>query len=156
MYPASYAARYMPPTRMEFAHRIQNNLVRSWRLSMIWFFRSFSVIVGPLRHTFRLTFLRRRQSHDPICLGGSGDRSWVNSAMGEQRPNNTRHFVGQRHPHQHRRLAAQHPIKPGFGYRNFRSVEAATELAPMINKRRKVRSPILDVRPRRSFPPLDR
>jgi hypothetical protein len=31
----------------------------------------------------------------------------------------------------------------------------AAELAPMIRSRRKVRSPIFEVRPSRSFPPLE-
>ena len=38
----------------------------------------------------------------------------------------------------------------------FRAAQRATALAPMISKRRSVRSPILDVRPSRSLPPLER
>jgi hypothetical protein len=36
------------------------------------------------------------------------------------------------------------------------AADRATALAPMISKRRSERSPILDVRPSRSLPPLER
>src|SRR3954451_13180885 len=38
----------------------------------------------------------------------------------------------------------------------FRAAQRATALAPMISKRRSERSPILEVRPSRSLPPLER
>ena len=94
----------------EFADQIQNNLARSRRSSMIWFFRS------RLCDRCAIPSVRPSYAVDSLAISpalcGSRDRSSINSTMGEQRPNYPRHFVGQRHSNQHWRLAAQHPIEP--------------------------------------------
>lgn len=52
---------------------------------------------------------QRPRDRDGLCRR---DRRLVDSAPGHQSPDDPRHLVGQRHPHQHRRLARQHPAQP--------------------------------------------
>lgn len=52
---------------------------------------------------------RRPRDRDGLCRR---DRRLVDAAPGHQSPDDPRHPVRQRHPHQHRRLARQHPAQP--------------------------------------------
>ena len=74
-----------------------------------WFFRSHLTTIAPscslpsyAPTSSRLTDGLRRRS-----------RSLVDATPGHQSPDDPRHLVRQRDPHQHRRLARQHPAQPG-------------------------------------------
>src|SRR5919107_4006370 len=54
-----------------------------------------------------------------------------------------------------RGLRASMPISHGLARDLSRAATLAAELAPRISSRRKLRSPIFEVRPSRSFPPLE-
>ena len=68
----------------------------------------------PLRHPSPSTFLRLQRPHSRARLHARG-RSSIDPTPGHQAPDDTRHLVSQRYPHQHRRLAGQHARHPRAG-----------------------------------------
>lgn len=88
-----------------------------------------------------------------LCRRG---RRLADLAPGHQRPDDTRHLVGQGDAHQYRRLAGQHACQPGAwpGPGTGMALEMPL-LAPVIRRRRSDRSPILGVAPRRCLPPVE-
>ena len=124
----------------EFAERVQFNFARSRRVSMIWFSRS--------RLFDRSAILSVRPSHTLAARSTSGlslyDRRSISSAFRHQCPHDARRLVGQGDDHQHGRLALKHPLQShGSPVAPFAHCPAHEALAPMINSRRRVRSPML-------------
>ena len=113
------------------------------------------VLLAPPHRRCAIPVLRPPHPVDslrPVNRSSGHGRSSIDPTLGKQRPSDPSILVCQRHNHQHRRLAGQHPAEPRTG----RHAHRTTPLAAMISKRRSVRSPIREVRPRRSFPPVDR
>ncbi len=75
------------------------------RLVINWFSQPRLTTVAPYSPSDRPCAL------DDLTIAGGlhhHDRNSVDPALGQQRPNNPGHFVGQRHRHQHTRLTGQH------------------------------------------------
>ena len=136
---------------MEFADRVHVAFARSRRSDISGFPGPVSPTVAPYP---LLTFLRLRQPQAPRALRRRC-RSSVDPAVRHQRPDDPRHLVGQRDRDQHARLPGQHARQPGSAGAPLTAAALAAELAPRISSRRKLRSPILVVRPSRSLPPLE-
>ena len=105
MYPASDAAVVVPRARMVFEDRIQIKAACSEALccTLVFPIPSHDYCAKLLVPSYaptssRLTNALRRRS-----------RSLVDATPDHQGPDDPRHLVGQRDPHQHRRLARQHP-----------------------------------------------
>ena len=102
---------------------------------------------------FRSTFLHSRR---PLAVTAMPSRpELVDPALRQKRPDDAGHLVGESDDHEHGWLTGKHPSQPRF----FRSPTAArlptTALAPMISRRRSVRSPIFEVAPSFCFPPVE-
>jgi hypothetical protein len=86
----------------EFAERVQFNLARSRRVSIIWFSRS--------RLIDRCAILSVRPSHTLVVRWARGlsrhRRRPIGSAFGHQCPHDARRLVGEGDDHQHGRFAA--------------------------------------------------
>ena len=72
-----------------------------------------------LRHTCPSTFSRPPDSLDRFPHSGGDGRSLVVSTLRHQSPGDARCLVGQRHNHEHRRLAGKHPMEPRTGGHPF-------------------------------------
>ena len=136
----------------KFADQVQISPTRLKRLSQSWFSRS--------RPSDRCAIPLLRPSHaatapQPRALIGAHGRSLVSPTLGHQGPDDAGHLVGQGHAHQHRRLASQHAGDPGAGRAPWRAAQRRTALAPMISRRRRVRSPIFEVAPSFCLPPVE-
>ena len=108
MCPASDAAIFMPRARMVFAGRVQIKAACSKALCC--------TLVLPIpSHDCCAKLLLALLRSDVLATVGDlrrRDRSLVDAAPGHQGPDDARHLVGERHSHQHRRLARQHPAEP--------------------------------------------
>ena len=137
----------------EFADRIQITRACSTHGEHSWFFRPRLADCCAMPSFARLRLRRPRARSLPS--GGCG-RSLVDTALGEQRPDDPRRLVGQRDGDQHARLPRQHLGQP----RPLRGAALAglahDGAAPMISSRLSVRSPILVMPPSRCLPPVDR
>jgi len=105
-----------------------------------------------LRHTFRLTSYA---SDSPTIVSKFTPRPSPVSPPLASAPNDAGHLVRQCNSHQHRwlrtiMLASHEPAGAPF-----RAAQRTTELAPMMSRRRSVRSPIFDVAPSLCFPPVE-
>ena len=75
------------------------------------------VLVFPIPSLDRCAIPLLRPSHPSTASRswwrlGRHDRSSIHLTLGQQSPDDPGHLVGQRDPHQHRRLAGQHAPKP--------------------------------------------
>nr|BAH90374.1 hypothetical protein [uncultured bacterium] len=104
MYPASVAAIVMPRARMVFADQVPNQ--RRVLAGTLLQAGSSDPVSRPLRQTSPCPLpLRRPRDLDGLHRCG---RSPVDVTVSHQSPDDARHLVRQRDPHQHRRLARQH------------------------------------------------
>src|SRR5215218_464395 len=95
---------------MEIADRVQTALTRPKRPDISLVFPTPSLTVAPYLSSDLPASLTPQAGR----LGCHG-RSSVRPAVRHQRPDDPRHFVGQRHGHQHARLAREHAGEPGAG-----------------------------------------
>lgn len=109
MYPAFIAAIVLPRARMVFADWVQIKAACSKALCcpLVLPIPSHDRCAKLLFALFRSDVLA---TADDLHRRG---RSLVNATSGHQGPDDARHLVRQRHPHQHWRLARQHPTQPG-------------------------------------------
>ena len=152
MYPASDAALIMPRARMVVEDRVQIKAACSealcCRLGLP--IPSHDCCAMPL---LALSRVLRLATADDLRRR---DRSPVDATAGYQGPDDPRHLVGQRRPHQHRWLAREHPAQPRAGLRHgIRAPLDDHAVGPRISRRLRERSPILVVAPRRCLPPVE-
>jgi hypothetical protein len=87
----------------------------------------------------RSSHAQQSHSRERLCRRGW---SLVNPASRHESPDDASHLVGQRHPHQHRRLARYHTRHPRAHGSPIASYPAHDSTGPTIRRRRKVSSPI--------------
>src|SRR3954465_14615364 len=131
----------------------QFRATRLKRLSQSWFSRSRLSTVAPSL-SFDLPTPRQPRGRDGAYTAATGARYTPPLASSAQTiraillASATRTSIGGLR-------ASMRPRHQPAGT-PLRASQRATALAPMISKRRSERSPILDVRPSRSLPPLER
>lgn len=152
MYPASVAAFVMPPARMVFADQVPNQrrVLRGTLLQA----GSSDPVSRPLRQTAPCPpSLRRPRDRDGLCHRG---RRLVDAAPGHQGPDDPRHLFASATRTSIGGLRVSIPPNhvPALALA-WTCRLMMTLLAPIISSRRKDRSLIFVVAPRRCLPPVE-